>query len=82
MKKSQIYSIDSNDTSKLRTYLGSMNQNDNGFYYIYAVNDKYEPAELFINIKELNVKTNSEIVLEEVNSDLWGEVSRLISNEL
>jgi hypothetical protein len=81
MKQSNIYSLVTNDTSKFRKYLVSTNYNkESDYWYIYAVNDKSESVQLFINITELNMPENNEIIIEQVNSKYKGEISEIIKS--
>ncbi len=50
MKNSKIYPLTSSDTSSYRSYLGS--SNNDGFYYLYAVNDAADIVNLSIDVSQ------------------------------
>lgn len=75
LKQTLIYSLESNDTSKYRTYLSTK---QNGYYYILAVNDKNSPVELVINTSSWNINA-SLVFIESVNKHYWGEISHIIA---
>jgi hypothetical protein len=78
MKNSKIYPISSNDTSRLRTYVGS--KNDDGRYYLYIVNDKdYDTVNLTIDFSQWNLSNGAQIIVETVATDLWGVVNDIIT---
>jgi len=64
---------------KFRTYVASADPSkENGYIYIYAVNDKNESINLFIDISELKINENSEIIVEEASSNYLAEIVDLI----
>ena len=75
MKNSKIFTLTSSDTSSYRSYLGSYN--NDSFYYLYAVNDAVDTANLTIDLSKWMINADTKIIAESVSNGIWGEVSVL-----
>ena len=78
MKQSQIYRVANTDTTVLRTYIASRKAGDL-FYYLFAVNGLGTAVNLNINLAAWNILSGTKIIIEQVGSGNWGQVSSIVT---
>ena len=80
MKNSKIFTLTSSDTSSYRTYLGS--NNNDGFYYLYAVNDAVDVINLSVDLSQWSIYPGTQVIVESASDGSWGEVSNILTAPL
>ena len=77
LKNSKVYPLAVNDSSTYRTYLGS--SSNDGFYYLYIVNDAVDTVNLSVNLAQWNITAGTQIIMESVSAGYFGEIQSVLT---